>query len=181
MRRAMMAIAVIVTSGCGSTPEAIQSAPGPTPGVTGGSTGAQVNLSHEAQVNEVVIEAPVADTWRVLPQAWEDAMVPVASVDNARRTLQSGVYRAPREIVGKPLSDFFDCGYTMSGPRVTLWQVSIDVAGVVLPDGEGSRIATRVTATARPRDGTSTNAVNCSSRGEIERIIAGNVRVRLGR
>lgn len=163
-----------------SPPPAIQDAPGPRATVATSSTGAEVTLDHEAVVNEVVIEASPADVWKALPLAWQDAMIPIGAISNPRRTLQSGVFRAPSKIVGKPLSDYLDCGYTMAGPRVTLWQVSIDVTGAVVPDPAGARVATRVNATARPRDGTSTSAVTCNTRGELERIIAGNVRVRVG-
>jgi hypothetical protein len=94
--------------------------------------------------------------------------------------LESGTFRGPESIVGKPLADFIDCGYARAGPRVRLWQVSIDVTSTVRPDSAGARVATRVVASARARDGTSSGAVACSSRGVLERIIAGNVRVRLG-
>jgi hypothetical protein len=159
---------------------AIESSPGAVPGATTSSTGATVRLSGESYAIEDVVAAPVADVWRVLPQAWDDAMVPLASVDNPRRTLESGTFRGPERIVGKPLADFIDCGYTMGGPRVRLWQVSINVTGTVQPDSAGARVATRVVATARARDGTNSGPVTCSSRGALERIIAANVRVRLG-
>jgi hypothetical protein len=171
----------LIVAACGSAAPAIHDAPSPGSSVTMTSTGAEVVLARESFVREETVEAPASDVWRVLAQAWEDASVPIESVDNARRALSSGVYRPPARIVGRPLSDFFDCGYSMGGPRVTLWQVSIDVAGAVLPDPAGAKVATRVGASARPRDGTSTNAVMCTSRGELERIIAGNVRVRLGK
>jgi hypothetical protein len=182
MRHTSVAVAMaVMVWACGSTVPAIVDSPSSGAGATSSSTGAQVRLDRELVVREDIVEASVADVWRVLPRAWEDANVPLGSIDNARHTLQSGAFRAPRSIVGKSLSEFFDCGYTMAGPRVTLWQVSVEVAGAVLPDPAGAKVATRVDATAQPRDGTSTNSVTCTSRGELERIIAGNVRVRLGK
>lgn len=173
-------IALGLSAGCGAKPRAIENSPGPRPGVTSRSTGAEIVLERDTYVDEAVIEASVEDAWRALPVAWADATLPVSSANNATHTLQSGTVRTRDKIVGKPLSDFFDCGYTMAGPRVLLWQVSMEVASAIVPDPKGSRIGTRVTATARPRDGSSTSPVNCTSRGELERIIAGNLRIRLG-
>jgi hypothetical protein len=181
MRLVTAAVVIVMVGGaCASGQPAIETSPGPVPGVTTSSTGAAVRLSSDSYAIEDLVAAPVADVWRVLPQAWADATVPLASVNNARRTLESGTFRGPDRIVGKPLSDFIDCGYTMAGPRVRLWQVSINVTGTVQPDSAGARMATRVVASARARDGTNSGAVTCSSRGVLERIIAGNVRVRLG-
>jgi hypothetical protein len=178
---ALATTSTVFLAACATNPApAIQDAPGPRARVAASSTGAEVTLDNEAFVKEDVVDAPPADVWRVLALAWQDATIPIGAISNPRRTLQSGVFRAPSKIVGKPLSDYFDCGYTMAGPRVTLWQVSIDVAGTVVADPAGARVATRVNATARPRDGTSTSSVTCNSRGELERIIVGNVRVRLG-
>ncbi len=182
MRRASTALmAAAFLGACAPGGPAVNEGPTPPPTVTVSGTGAEITLARETAINEMIIDEPIADVWRVLPNAWQDAMVPIARVNNATRTLQSGSFRAPSKIVGKPLSDYFDCGYTMAGPRVTLWQVMLDITGMVRPDSAGARVVTRIDALARPRDGTSTSPVSCSSRGELERIITGNVRVRLGR
>jgi len=179
-RVALLGVAILAA--CGSRPPAIQNAPGPRAGVrtTPATGGAEVFLDSNAFVKESVVRASVADVWKVLPQAWNDAMIPVAGLDTRSHTIQSGEYRAPNRIVGKPMSDYLDCGYTAAGPRVMLWQVSIDVTTTVIADSAGARVASRVIGTVRPRDGSSTSPVTCNSRGQLERIITGNVRVRLG-
>ena len=180
--QAMVAVAIILTaSACSAGTSGIQTAAGPRPGVQPTGSGAQINLARDSYVDEGTVPGSVADVWRVLPMAWGDALVPVNSANTAQRTLQSGYFKAPSRIVGKSLSDFLDCGYSISGPRVTLWEVTLDVQSAVLPDSAGlSRVATMVNASAKPRDGSNTGSVSCTSRGELERIILGNVKVRLG-
>jgi len=177
-----VAAAIFLTAmACSTQAPGIETSPGPRPGVLPTGSGAEINLARDSYVDEDVVPGSVADVWRVLPVAWGDAQVPVNSANTAQRTLRSGSFKAPSRIVGKSLSDFFDCGYSISGPRVTLWEVTVDVASAVLPDSAGmSRVATMVNASARPRDGSSTGSVACTSRGELERIIVGNVKVRLG-
>ena len=176
------ALALVVVA-CGpSRPPAISTAPQTPPGVTpSASGGAEIRLQRDVFVDEDVVDGPMLDVWKVLPKAWADAMVPVGETNTATKTLRSGTFRAPSKIVGKPLSDFLDCGYSISGPRVTMWDVRMDVTTAVLADSPTkTRVATVVNGTAKPRDGSSTAAVGCTSRGELERIILGNIRVKMG-
>jgi hypothetical protein len=79
------------------------------------------------------------------------------------------------------MSALMDCGSTITGRRADLWQVTLQLLTVVRADGPtDSTIATRVTATARPVDGSSTDAVPCLSNGLLEKKIAEVVRVRVG-
>lgn len=178
----LIAIAVTVLA-CGrSRPPAIGSSP-EAPGRVNPSAGgsAEIHLQREMFVDEDVVDGALLDVWKILPQAWSDAMVPIGETNTATKTLRSGVYRAPSRIVGKSLADFLDCGYSLAGPRVIMWDVQLSVTTALIAESPTqTRVASVVNGTARPRDGSNTNAVGCTSRGELERIIAGNIRVKLG-
>ncbi len=175
-------ILVVWLGACASprTP-AISDSPELPPRVMGGVGGTDVRISADREAVEGSVDAAADQVWRVLPLAWSDSRVKEGEPDATTRSLRSGLFRVPRRIAGKPLADFFDCGFTISGPRVNLWDVYIDVVtSAVAESAVRTRVATIISVSAKPRDGSSTSAVLCTSKGELERIILGNVRSRLG-
>jgi hypothetical protein len=151
----------------------------PPPSVTGTGSGTEIRYDRETHIEEGAVLADFSKVWQALPRAFSDLRVPIGEVDPVAHTVRSGFFKAPGQMATKQLSDFLDCGHSLTGPRVRLWEVSMDVLAAVRSDGEGkSRVATTITASARPRDGTSTSPVPCNSKGELERLILEQVRER---
>lgn len=180
-RPAGMSGVLILAAACGTAPPAIPTSPAAPPRAMDAGGDTDVRLQRDIFVGEAALAADPATVWQVLPLIWAEIGLPVAQASNASRSIRSGTFRAPRRIAGKPLADFFDCGYSMAGPRVNLWDVLADVVATVRPDSAaGSRVNATIDAHARPRDGSGTSAVPCSSRGELERVLFDNLRARLG-
>ncbi|MGH7506938.1 MAG: hypothetical protein ACRELX_14875 [Longimicrobiales bacterium] len=89
-----------------------------------------------------------------------------------RGLVQSESVRAVRRFAGERMSDLFRCGSSLTGERADSWRLEIEATAQVQAAGEGSRLTTRVSTIARSIDGTSRNAVPCSTRGRLEEIIA---------
>jgi hypothetical protein len=172
---------VMLASACASASRdpVIDVAASPPPTVTGTGSGTEIRYDRDTHVAEGPVLADLSVVWQALPKALADLRVPVGEVDPGAHTVHSGFFKAPRQMATKQLSDFLDCGYSLEGPRVRLWEVNMDVLSAVRADGQGkSRLATTITASARPRDGTSTSPVPCNTKGELEKLILEQVRER---
>jgi hypothetical protein len=173
-----LALAAGACASAGPDP-VIDVAAGPPPTITGTGSGAEIRYDRDTHIEEGAVLADLSRVWQALPRALSDLRVPVGAIDPAAHTVHSGFFKAPQQMATKHLSDFLDCGYSLSGPRVRLWEVNMDVLSAVRADGEGkSRMGVTITASARPRDGTSTAPVPCNTKGELERLIIEQVRER---
>jgi hypothetical protein len=65
-----------------------------------------------------------------------------------------------------PLSRYFDCGGTLTGPAADNYKITMSVVSVVRPNGTGSKIETLVSA--RADDAASSNSRSCSTNGMLE-------------
>jgi hypothetical protein len=151
----------------------IQREPETPPVVMAGATSTTVRLSSESRAVESVIRVPVDSVWNRLGPLWRSLSIPVTQVERAALTYRSPRFRAPR-LDGRPLREFFDCGFSMSGPRADLWDVYLEVT-TAIRQGDGAqetRVATAIVGSARPRDGSGTQPVPCASLGSLERLIA---------
>ncbi len=170
---------IMATGACASAPAqpVIKEAPQTPPAILSSGadngTGTEVRLSSDIRSIEGEILAPRDSVWSALPAMWQALGIPVASIDRARGTLRSGRFRAPHSLGGKSLRELVDCGYSVTGPRADIWEVSMEIMTVVQPANSArTRIATQIISDARPRDGTSTQGVSCGSLGELERTLA---------
>jgi hypothetical protein len=160
-----------------STTPVIDTMAAPPPTVSGSGSGAEIRYERDTHISEGAVLADMATVWKALPRSWSDLSIPVGETNTGNHTVRSGFFKAPQKMGSKSLGDFLDCGYSMAGPRVLMWQVQMDILSAVRADESGhSRLATTITANAKPRDGTSTGAVPCSSKGELERLILEQVK-----
>jgi hypothetical protein len=71
------------------------------------------------------------------------------------------------KLAGVPLSEYFGCGDTMTGPAADSYSLTMSLVSHVSPEGTGSRVDTQ--AQARAQNITSSNgSVRCETRGRFE-------------
>ena len=155
-------------------------APSPAPGPdrvlvvdTDGSVVHQSTLDENARAT---FAAPKARVWRALVNAYTTlAILPTANDPTTGQYGNAG-FLVPRRIVGRPISEFFSCGTSMTGPRIDNGRVYGYVMSVVSDNGAGgSTVITHVSATLRPNDGTSTEPSQCASTGALEELLRKNI------
>ena len=119
-----------------------------------------------------VVNAPVDSVWSVLPQVYANLDIEPTSVDS--RGYQVGnTHFVPREIEGRRLSRYIQCGYGVTtSNNADTYRVTMSVITRVRVDEDGQTLLqTELSASARPRE-VSGGAINCSSTGRLERRIA---------
>ncbi len=114
--------------------------------------------------------------WDALPKAYNALTIPTTSVDNAKRSI-SGEATANRQYLRRSVSQYLDCGSSITGSNADSYPVRLSLQSRVDSLAPGtSRLHTRLEAIASTNSGTK----RCSSSGVLEHLIAAQVKEQLG-
>ncbi len=87
-----------------------------------------------------------------------------------------------RKMAGQPLTDFINCGSTVTGPAADTYRVTMLLVSTVKAQGTGSLVETRFQSRAvNPAGGTSAGALDCQSLGTLEQKLYDLLRDKLRR
>lgn len=134
-------------------------------------TGDAIQLTREASIASTRVPAAPDVVWQAMPQIYAALELPLTGVNDGVRVLES-VQRASR-VAGKSISTYFSCSGAY-GNLASSGDVYLTVRSQVLPEGDGSQVRHEVQAIARPST-SSTNSVQCSSKGGLESLLAETV------
>jgi hypothetical protein len=178
MKPPKFAFFVLCALACGS----------PNPGLAPASpTRSTLRVVSSEEAEFIIEENPVSTTlsasptevWAVLPDAYRSLGIPVSEVAQNVLTLGNADFES-RQIDGKRMGSFFDCGVSRSGIVANLYDVSISIATRLQEaPGGGTVVTTTMEAWARPRT-TSGNPVHCSSKQTLERRLTEELSALLG-
>lgn len=177
MRRLRM-LALVSLFGCAAAPSgdgrsSLESPPEPPPMIETTGDGYTFRLSRDQGLAVATIEGRQAEVFQALMQAYDELKIELSGADRVRGMVQAEPVAAVRQYAGERLSALFHCGQTLTGDRADTWRLQIEIASQAQQDGSThTRLTTRVSATARTMDGSSTNEVQCSTRGRLEQKIA---------
>jgi hypothetical protein len=180
MRYIVLSACMLSLAGCATTTTAPASGGALPPTVTARSTrSAEVRTRVEVAPAEHV-EFPMQAVWDALPGVYTGLGVPQVGADPATRTVGNGSFVVSRTLGGEPLSRYLACGTTAVGrPLADEARVQMDMRTTVTAEGDGSSVRTTLRATARANNGTSSDAVPCTSTGRLEARITTLVRRKL--
>jgi hypothetical protein len=171
--------ALALLAGCSSTQSAL--APGATPSqtvVNSPGTLGSVTISRNDAIVSATLAAPPATVWPLVAQAFTDIGIPVDQVDQSARAASATNQRV-RRLAGKGLASYFNCAGPF-GNAANRDDVFLTLRTQVVP-GQGDGSTLRISASAVARSSTSANTVtDCSSNGELEKLITQKVTERLG-
>ncbi len=122
---------------------------------------------------------PAERAWALLPLAYEAVGLPLTTLDSERRLIGAGGVRAQGRLGGAWLSRYVDCGTASTGlANADSYAVTLDVVTQVdgSADGANAGLSTAIRASGRPASMSTSNPVNCVSRGTLERRLAEIVR-----
>lgn len=135
--------------------------------------GTQVVIHNEGdEVTGYAIAAPVDRAWNILPQLYRAWGLSLTQIDQASRTVRGQRLRSRQYFMGKPLSDYFDCGNVAGVPNVGRYELDMQVATQLRPAaGDSTVVQTVVSASAKP-GGTAGDPFNCDANQKIAANIA---------
>ena len=121
------------------------------------------------------IDFPAKKVWSALPTAYSALPIPLESIDSTRHFVV-GSALAYRTFLHSPVSQFVDCGSTITGPSADSYTVRLRVQTQVDSVSESNtNLRTWVEATGSSSGG----AVRCGSTGRLEHMISDQVKALL--
>ena len=172
----LAACALAACSSSKSGTEGTSAAPPPVPvrvQTMGDARGTQLTVAPSAaEASGAQIDAPPGAAWVGLIQAWEILKITPDQVNSDGYLLSVDNARFRRQLGGKPMSRYLDCGMGQLGANADAYEVSMSVRSQLrAAEGGKTEILSVVTATARSAV-TSNSSVQCASSGELEKRIA---------
>jgi hypothetical protein len=157
----------------GAGGESLESPPDPPPMIQATGSGYTFRLARDQGVAVASIEGRQPDVFQALMRAYDELDIEIGGANQASGTIQSEKIATSRQYAGERMSELFHCGRSLTGERADTWRLQIEIASQAQHEStDRTRLTTRVTATARTMDGTSTNPVPCTTRGKLEQKIA---------
>jgi hypothetical protein len=132
-----------------------------------------ITLRPDVYASKASLEAPAARAWAVLPTAYNALPIPLERLDSAHRYV-SGSAMGYRRFLGRPLSQFVDCGTTIVGPSADSYNVYLRIESEV-DSATASTSTLRTTVYATGSSGGGSN-IRCTSTGALEKQIAEQVK-----
>lgn len=179
MRRYVAALFLL--AGCAPAAQGpLQTPTGAPPRVEETSSGYDIRLDPSGRPTSTSFDVAVDKLWPVAMQAYTKLGLKADRVDAVRHQV-AGRLVVRRQLNGRPLSEFVDCGHEISGSIADTWRLTIDSQMAVGPGttAASSVLGSMLTVRATPVEGTSTTLTQCASRGALETLLAQNIRTLL--
>jgi hypothetical protein len=181
MRRVAPAALVLFAAAC--VPQSGESRPNaePQPAIINTSTTTMVRVSADNSIPVETVRAPIDRVWAALPGVYQELGIPMGMTDPATYTYGNRRVTGNR-IGGVNASEWVRCGNAGSGPSaMSSLRMQLTVITTLQASAEGvTSVATQVSGSGTPTEGTSSGAVLCVSNGKLEMEIAKVVRRRVG-
>jgi hypothetical protein len=102
--------------------------------------------------------------------------IPVLTDNPATHQIGNNDFYRTRMLAGKSMTDWLNCGQSMTGPKAASYRIYLSVLTDVIPDGHGgTNLHTLLVAHAQDMAGTSDEAILCGSTGKFERMFLDRV------
>jgi hypothetical protein len=138
-----------------------------------------INLTRERFSHVAQLSGSREEVWHALVAVHEQIGIPFEGGDPKAGTMTFIARDKARRIAGRPGSALLDCGSTNAGERADGYRLTVKVDHTLEEASPGRiTLSTSVDASAR-NPGLSSAAVNCRSRGTLEKQIADLVATRL--
>lgn len=166
---ALLVLAGCVTSTAGST----AAAPGPPPRINQVGGGYDFRIDQEGAAAAFNLPAAPQAAWPALLGAYQKVGLPLTSSDATQGIAVVRDFEVRRKLADRPLSEYLDCGSTMTGLIANRYTVHLTVESRLKPGPQGgSTLTIGVSGSARNPQGASSSPVNCASTGRLEAAMA---------
>jgi hypothetical protein len=178
MRRALLLIAV---AGCASSGVPPEESVSRQPVIfTSKETGTL--LGEKPRAMSASIAAPPATVWLAVKKTYLDLDIPVAVENPSARQIGNPNFYKTRQIGGRSMIEFVDCGTGMTGPKAATYRIYISLLTMVIPDGKGgTNVQTTFVPSGLDMSGASTDRITCGTTGRFEQYLLERVNANLGK
>jgi len=180
MRRALFLLIVCGCASGGSSVETSNSTPKQAAIFSSSETG--VLLAERPRASVTTIAAAPAAVWFAVKKVYADWEIPVTVENPTVHQIGNQNFYRSRQIAGKSMTDFVDCGSGMTGPKASTYRIYISLLTDVIADGKGGTTV-QVTFVPMGQDvaGGSSDRIPCGTTGRLEQLMLDRVKANIGK
>jgi hypothetical protein len=182
MRRILLAIILPALAGCGTVGEPVADRIQTAPSMgTIRETEGTVYFPQGTDVRafSATAEASPDEAWRAAMEVYRSMEIPIGVIDQSAGVLGNRDLAVRRRLAGQPMTEFLDCGRSVTGPAASTHQIHLSIlTSVRAAAAGGTELRTQLQATAR-QPGSSSPPTQCASTGRLEQRIAHQIQLRL--
>lgn len=141
-----------------------------------------IMMADRPHATTATIAAPPASVWLAVKKVYADWDIPVTVENPSGHQIGNENFWKMRNIAGKSMTAFVDCGTGMTGPKAMSYRIYISLLTNVVSDGHGG---TTIQATFVPMgqdvEGGSSERIPCGTTGRLEQLMIDQVNATLGK
>ena len=123
------------------------------------------------------VAAAPATVWFAVKKVYADLDIPVVVENPSARQIGNPNFFKMRQIGGRSMTEFVDCGTGMTGPKAATYKIYISLLTMVIPDGKGgTTVQTTFVPTGQDMTGASTDRIPCGTTGRFEQFFLDRIK-----
>jgi hypothetical protein len=180
MRRAYLLLLVCGCASAGTSSETSNSTPKQAAIYSSPETG--LLLAERPRASVATIAAAPAAVWFAVKKVYADWEIPLTVENTSTHQIGNQNFYKARQIGGKSMTDFVDCGSGMTGPKAASYRIYISLLTDVTTDGKGGTTV-HVTFVPMGQDvaGGSSDRIPCGTTGRLEQLMLDQVKANVGK
>jgi hypothetical protein len=179
MRRVLLLIAL---GGCASAGQTLDDTTPKQATILSGDANSGTIYAERPRAVAMSIAAPPAAVWLAAKKTYADFEIPLAVENPSAHQMGNPNFFKSRQLGGRAMVDFVDCGSGMTGPKAATYRIYISLLTEMMTDGHGgTQIQTTFVATGQDMSGSASDRIPCGSTGRFEQYFLEHVRSQLGK
>jgi hypothetical protein len=177
MRRTLLLIAL---ASCAGGPRYSEEVPPRQPTIfTDPSTGTL--LGEHPRAVAATLASPPGVTWLAVKKVYSELEIPVTVENPGVHQIGNQNFYKTRQLGGRSMTDFVDCGNSMTGPKAATYRIYMSLLTDVIPDGKGgTKVQTTFIPMGQDMSGASADRIVCATTGRLEALFLERVKAGLG-
>lgn len=180
MRRGLLLLLLCGCASAGTSSESSNSTPKQAAIFSSPETG--LLLAERPRASSATIAAAPAAVWFAVKKVYADWEIPVTVENPSTHQIGNQNFYKSRQIAGKSMTDFVDCGSGMTGAKAAMYRIYISLLTDVMADGQGG---TKIQVTFVPMGqdvaGGSSDRIPCGTTGRLEQLLIDQAKASLGK
>lgn len=172
MRSHVLVVSVALVAGCAASSQSVGTRNDRISTNTG--SGGTLDYFTDPSLAVNTIDMPIQQAWPHLLAVYQSMGIPITKLDSTAHIVGAERAILPHRLGKHPLSYAVDCGTTtMTAQSIAdSYRVTLTALTQLQPNGSQTVVRTTVSAAAQDQSGVSSDPLQCSSTGALERDIA---------
>lgn len=129
-------------------------------------------LGERPRAESATIAAPPSVVWGAAKKVYAALGIPVTVENPGAHQLGNVNFYASRQLAGRPMTTFVDCGNGMTGQKAATYRIYMSLLTTIESDGgSGTRVNTTFVPMGQDVTEGSSDRIACGSKGALEQLV----------